>query len=159
MDTAAIEQMHLVQNLIVEIRALRKEIGVEEKATVPIELRIDGQLKTVVSQNQPIIERLARVTEVRFVDQISTGIAKHATSQFDVAVVYERKIDVAAECEKLNKDIAKQEKNVTNSDRQLGNPSFTAKAPAHIVEGLKKQRDEAQRLLDKLRSDRDSLGC
>jgi len=159
MDTAAIEQMHLVQNLIVEIRALRKEIGVEEKATVPIELRIDGQLKTVVSQNQPIIERLARVTEVRFVDQISTGIAKHATSQFDVAVVYERKIDVAAECDKINKDIAKQEKNVTNSDRQLGNPSFTAKAPAHIVEGLKKQRDEAQRLLDKLRSDRDSLGC
>jgi valyl-tRNA synthetase len=159
MDTAAIEQMHLVQNLIVEIRALRKEIGVEEKATVPIELRIDGQLKTVVSQNQPIIERLARVTEVRFVDQISTGLAKHATSQFDVAVVYERKIDVAAECEKLNKEIAKQEKNVTNSNRQLGNPSFTAKAPAHIVEGLKKQRDEAQRLLDKLRSDRDSLGC
>jgi hypothetical protein len=36
---------------------------------------------------------------------------------------------------------------------------FTAKAPAHIVEGLKKQRDEAQNLLDKLRADRESLGC
>jgi len=158
-DTAGIEQMHLVQNLIVEIRALRKEIGVEEKAAVPIELRIDEHLKLVISGNSAIIERLARVTEVRFVDEISAGLAKHATSQFDVAVVYERKIDVAAECEKLNKEIAKQEKNVTNSNRQLGNPSFTAKAPAHIVEGLKKQRDEAQRLLDKLRSDRDSLGC
>ena len=159
MEPAALDQMGLLQSLIVEVRALRKEIGVEEKVAVPIELRIDGQVKNVVSENQPIIERLARVTEVRFVNQISGGLAKHATSQFDVSVVYERKIDVAAECEKLNKEIAKQEKNVASSDRQLGNPAFTAKAPTHIVEGLKKQRDEAQHLLDKLRSDRDSLGC
>lgn len=158
-DSAALEQMGSLQNLIVEIRALRKEIGVEEKATVPMELRTDSSFKSVVSQNSAIIERLARVAEVRFVDEISAGLARHATPQFDVAVVYKRKIDVAAECEKLNKEIAKQEKNVANADRQLGNPTFTAKAPPHIVEGLKKQRDEAQHLLDKLRADRDSLGC
>jgi valyl-tRNA synthetase len=151
--------MALLQSLTVEIRALRKEVGVEEKAAVPIQLRIDEHLKNVISANQPIIERLARVTEVRLIDQVSTGLAKHSTSQFDVAVVYERKIDIAAECEKLNKEIAKQEKNVASADRQLGNPTFTAKAPAHIVQGLQRQRDEAQHLLDKLRSDRDSLGC
>jgi valyl-tRNA synthetase len=74
-----------------------------------------------------------------------------------VAVIYERKIDVAAERAKKDKEIAQQEKNIANSDRQLNNPGFTAKAPAHIVEGLKKQRDEAQQLLDKLRRDLDSL--
>jgi valyl-tRNA synthetase len=158
-DSAALEQMSLLQSLIVEVRALRKEIGVEEKAAVPIEFRIGQQLNDVISTNKAIIERLARVTEIRFVDQISSGLARHATPQFDVGVVYEHKIDVAAECEKLNKEIAKQEKNVANSDRQLGNPAFTAKAPAHIVDGLKKQRDEAQHLLDKLRADRDSLAC
>jgi valyl-tRNA synthetase len=158
-DTVALQHMRLLQELIVEIRALRKEIGVEEKALVPVELRIDQQFRTVISENHAIVERLARVSEVRFIDQISTGLAKHATQQFDAAVVYERKIDVAAECEKLNKEIARQEKNVANADRQLGNPTFTAKAPPHIVEGLKKQRDEAQHLLEKLRADRDSLGC
>jgi len=158
-DSAALDQMSLLQTLIIEVRAVRKEIGVEERAAVPIELRIDQQQNAVISTNQAIIERLARVTGIRFVDQISLGLARHATPQFDVAVVYERKIDVAAECEKLNKEIAKQEKNVANSDRQLGNPAFTAKAPPHIVDGLKKQRDEAQHLLDKLRADRDSLAC
>jgi len=158
-DVDAENQMALLQSLIVGIRAVRKEIGVEEKASVPIEFRIDAGLKNVISENSAIIERLARVTEIRFVDQISAGLAKHATPQFDLAVVYERKIDVAAECEKLNKEIAKQEKNVASADRQLGNPAFTAKAPAHIVEGLKKQREESQHLLDKLRADRDSLGC
>jgi valyl-tRNA synthetase len=158
-DTISLQQMSLLQELIIEIRALRKEIGVEEKAVVPIELRIDQQFRNVVSNNQAMIERLARVSNIRFVEQIAPGLAKHATPQFDVAVIYERKIDAAAECEKLNKDIAKQEKNVANADRQLGNPTFTAKAPAHIVQGLQKQRDEAQHLLEKLRSDRESLGC
>ena len=151
--------MGLLQSLIVETRALRKEIGVEEKAVIPIELRMGEHLKTAVGENRAIVDRLARVSEIRFVDQISAGLARHSTPDFDVAVVYERKIDVVAECEKLNKEIAKQEKNVANADRQLGNSTFTTKAPAHIVEGLKKQRNEAQHLLDKLRSDRDSLGC
>jgi len=94
---------------------------------------------------------------VRFVEQISAGLAKHSTSQFDVAVIYERKIDVAAERDKLAKEIAKLEKIIANSERQLNNPGFTAKAPAHIVDGLKKQRDDAQQLLDKLRRDLDAL--
>jgi valyl-tRNA synthetase len=156
-DNIALNEMALLQELIVEVRALRKEIGVEEKAVVPIEVRIDGELKPVISENLAIVERLARVSDVRFVEQMSVGLAKLSTPQFDVAVVYERKIDVAAEREKLSKEIARLEKVIANSDRQLGNPGFTAKAPGHIVEGLKKQRDEAQQLLDKLRRDLDSL--
>jgi valyl-tRNA synthetase len=156
-DYKDFKEMEDIQSLIVEVRALRKEIGVEEKAVVPIEVRTGDTLKSVISENLAIVERLARVSEVKFVDQISAGLARHSTPQFDVAVIYERKIDVTAEREKLTKEIARLEKIIANSDRQLNNPGFTAKAPAHIVEGLKKQRDEAQQLLDKLRRDLDSL--
>jgi valyl-tRNA synthetase len=157
-EAAALDQMALLQGLIVEIRALRKEIGVEEKAVVPVELRIDGLQKPVVNDNLAIVERLARVSEVRFVNEISAGLARRSTAQFDVAVVYERKVDKAAERDKTKKEIEKQEKNVSNSDRQLNNPGFLGKAPPHIIEGLKKQREDAQQLLDKLRRDLDSLG-
>ncbi len=152
-----ISQMALLQNLIIEIRALRKEIGVEEKATVPIEVRADAELQNIADENREIVQRLARVSEVRFVEQVSAGLAKHSSPQFDVAVIYERKIDVAAERDKLTKEIAKQEKIIASSERQLNNPGFTSKAPPHIVEGLKKQRGDAQQLLDKLRRDLDSL--
>ncbi len=97
------------------------------------------------------------MSEVRFVDQISAGLSKHSTAAFDVGVLYERTIDVAAERERLTKDIAKFEKIIESSDRQLNNPGFLAKAPAHIVEGLRKQRDEAKRLLEKARGDLDGL--
>ncbi len=74
------------------------------------------------------------------------GLPNIPRPQFDVAIIYERKIDVAAERDKLTKEIARLEKIIVNAERQLNNPGFTAKAPAHIVEGLKKQRDDAQQL-------------
>ncbi|HVC47218.1 MAG TPA: valine--tRNA ligase [Terracidiphilus sp.] len=151
-DEEAESAMALLQSLIVEIRALRKEIGIEEKVRVPVELRTDADLKQVTEENHDIVERLARVSELRFVESISVGLSKHSTPEFDVAVVYERTIDLPAERERLTKDIAKYEKGLAAADRQLGNEGFLAKAPAQVVEGLKKQAAETSLLLEKARA-------
>ena len=95
---------------------------------------------------------MARVSELRLVDQVSGGLSKHHTAGFDVAVIYERTIDVAAERERLTKDIAKYEKGLVSAERQLGNEGFLAKAPEHVVEGLKKQEAETRQLLEKARA-------
>jgi valyl-tRNA synthetase len=149
LDQAALDGMALLQSLIVEVRAVRKEIGVEEKATTPIEVRIGVGMQALVKENLAMVERLAKVSEVRFVEQISAGLAKHSTTNFDVAVIYERTIDVPAERARLTKDIAKYEKGLAAAERQLGNAGFLAKAPAQVVEGLKKQQAETKLLLDK----------
>jgi valyl-tRNA synthetase len=156
-DNDVLSQMELVQSVIVEIRALRKEVGVEEKAVVPVEVRTGVSSRKIAEQNRDIIERLARVSEVRFVDQITAGLSKHSTPTFDVAVVYERKIDVAAERERLQKEIAKLEKGLASAESKLGSEAFLAKAPAHIVDGLKKQAAETSALLNKLRRDLEGL--
>ncbi len=152
-----IEEMALLQNLIIEVRALRKEISVEEKATIPIEIRIDATNQPILEQNRDIIERLARVSEVRFVKHIAAGLSKHSTPNFDVAVIYERTIDIPAERERLTKEIAKYEKGLAAAERQLGNAGFLAKAPANVVEGLKKQESETRLLLEKARVALDAL--
>jgi valyl-tRNA synthetase len=141
--------MNLLQSLIVEVRALRKEIGVEERAVTPIEVRIGPATKAVSKYNSAIVARLAKISEVRFVDQITAGLSKHSTAEFDLAVVYERTIDVPAERERLTKDIVKYEKGLASAERQLGNESFLAKAPVNVVEGLKKQESETRLLLEK----------
>jgi len=148
----AIEEMTFMQNLITEIRGLRKEIGVEEKTIVPIEVRADAVSRKTAEGNRDIVERLARVSGVRFVEQITTGLSKHSTAAFDVGVLYERTIDVPAERERLTKDIAKYEKGLAAAERQLGNEAFLAKAPAHVVEGLKKQESETRLLLEKAKA-------
>ncbi len=151
-DDVALNAMTLVQSLVVEIRTLRKEIGVEERASTPVEIRADVTYVEPISASSAIVERLARVSEVRFVPKISPGLASHSTPAFDVAVVYERTIDVPAERERLTRDIAKYEKGLAAAERQLGNESFLAKAPSNVVEGLKKQESETRALLEKARA-------
>jgi valyl-tRNA synthetase len=157
LNDGAVLDMAALQSLITEVRALRKEIGVEEKATTPIEVRIGIIIQTALKHNQAIVERLARVNEIRFVAEITAGLAKHSTPSFDVAVVYERTIDVPAERERLTRDIAKYEKGLAAAERQLGNESFLAKAPSNVVQGLKKQESETRLLLEKARAALDAL--
>ena len=66
-----------------------------------------------------------------------------------MAVVYERQIDVPAERERLTKDLAKYTKGLEAADKQLGNEGFTARAPAHIIEGLRRQHAETLALKQK----------
>jgi len=156
-DNYALNAMALVQSLIVELRAARKDAGVPEKDAVPAEVRIDATHMDLVTESSAMIERLARVSELRMVKSITAGLSKHSTPSFDVAVVYERTIDVPAERERLTKDIAKYEKGIAAAERQLGNESFLAKAPANVVEGLKKQEAETRLLLEKAQAALDAL--
>ena len=94
----------------------------------------------MIEQNRGAVERLANVEKITFVD---SSLAKRAgarsTARFDVHVIYERKIDVAAECERLKKELEKIEKEFANNQRQLGNEQFLAKAPEKVVEGLRRR--------------------
>jgi valyl-tRNA synthetase len=156
-DAVAQIDMGVVQSLIVEVRTLRKEVGVEEKAVTPIEVRIDAGMQSVLHENRAMVERLSRVSEMRFVRQITAGLSKHSTFNFDVAVVYQASIDVPAQIARLTKDIAKYEKGVAAAERQLGNEGFLGKAPPQVVEGLKKQESETRALLEKARAALESL--
>jgi valyl-tRNA synthetase len=149
--------MEMVQRLIVEVRALRKEIGVEEKEAIPVIVHCvrsvaTEELEGVIRNNLNIIERLAKVSKIDLSRMSLSGSNVRSNPDFEVQVLYEKKIDVPAERERLNKDIAKYEKGLTSAERQLSNESFLAKAPAQVVEGLKKQEAETRLLLEKARA-------
>jgi valyl-tRNA synthetase len=145
--------MNFILTLKTEVLSARKEAGVEEKANVPIYLWCElPSLKDVIQDNRSLFTRLAKVNEIQFVSNpeiIPANLSKRVGTNFEVAVIYEKQIDVAAETERLTRDIAKYEKGLAAAARQLGNEGFLAKAPAQVVEGLKKQAAETQGLLDK----------
>jgi valyl-tRNA synthetase len=72
-------------------------------------------------------------------------------------VIYERKIDVAAERERLNKELDKIEKEFANNQRQLSNQQFLAKAPEKVVEGLRRREQELLALRVKIKLQLDGL--
>ena len=158
-DLEAETNMAIVQDLIVSVRNLRAELKVEQKQKVPIQVYTqDAKIKTLLEENQGAIERLAGVAGVTFVENsLSQMAGARSTARFDVHVIYEKKIDVAAERQRLTKELEQIEKEIANSTRQMGNEQFLAKAPAKVVEGMRKRLAELQVLRDKIRNSLDEL--
>jgi valyl-tRNA synthetase len=156
-DAVSVAAMEVVQQIIVTVRGLRKEMAVPEKEPAPIRIYADNRVAALADSNTDLLARLARVSEVEFASVPLTGDGARSTADFDVSVVYERQIDVAAERERLTKDLAKFEKGLAAAERQLGNETFMSKAPAHIVDGLRKQAGETKMLRDKVKAALDAL--
>jgi len=160
-DLAAETEMAILQDLIVSVRNLRAELKVETKAKVPIQLFAhEPEMRTMIEQNRGAVERLANVEKIAFVESSLAKLpgARH-TERFDVHVVYERKIDVTAECERLKKELERIERGIAGGQKQLGNEQFLAKAPPNVVENLRKQQQELAVIKEKTLSKLGELGC
>ena len=160
-DLGAETEMAILQDLIVNVRNVRAELKVEPKVKVPIDVFAhEPGIRAMIEQNRGSVERLANVERIAFVD---SSLAKQAgarsTARFDVHVVYERKVDVAAECERLKKELDKAEKEYANNQRQLGNEQFLAKAPETVVAGLRRRAEELVGLIAKIKSQRAEMHC
>jgi valyl-tRNA synthetase len=158
-DLAAETEMAILQDLIVNVRNVRAELKVEPKVKVPIEVFAhEPAIRSMIEQNHGAVERLANVEKLTFVD---TSLAKQAgarsTARFDLHLVYERKIDVAADRDRLTKELEKIEKEYANNQRQLSNEQFLAKAPRKVVEGLRSRAQELVSLIGKTKSKLDEL--
>lgn len=160
-DQAAETQMAVLQDLIVSVRNLRAELKVETKEKVPVEVFApEADIRGLVDENRDALERLANVEEVRLVETSLEKLANvRHTARFDVRLIYEKKIDTVAECERLKKELEKIEKGIASGQRQLGNEQFLAKAPAMVVDNLRKQQQELAVLQQKTLSKMNELGC
>jgi valyl-tRNA synthetase len=159
-DLAAETEMAILQDLIVSVRNLRAELKVEPKVKVPIEVFVhEPGIRKMIEQNHGAVERLGNVDKIAFVDtSLANRAGARGTARFDVHVIYERKIDVAAETDRLKKDLEKIEKELGNNQKQLGNEQFLAKAPEKVVEGLRRRGQELLVLQEKAKSKLKELG-
>jgi valyl-tRNA synthetase len=153
-DLAAETDMAILQDLIVSVRNLRAELKVEQKQQVPIKVFAQDQaVRKLIESNRAAVERLAGVNTITFVEaSLSKNTGARHTARFDVLVIYEKQIDVAAERERLKKELDKIEKEIGNGQRQLSNENFLAKAPVNVVEGIRRRAQELLILREKAQS-------
>jgi valyl-tRNA synthetase len=144
--------MAILQDLIVNVRNVRAELKVEPKVKVAIKVFApEPAIRAMVEQNHAAVERLANVEKLSFVDaSLDKQAGARSTARFDVHVIYERKIDAAAERERLIKERDKLEKEFGNNQRQLSNQQFLSKAPEKVVDGLRRREKELIALREKV---------
>jgi valyl-tRNA synthetase len=159
-DLAAETDMAILQDLIVSVRNLRAELKIEQKQRIAVEIYADAAIRKLMEENRGAVEKLASVDTLRFAPEPLAKLpGSRSTARFDVHVVYEQKVDLAVECERLKKDLEKIEKEMSGARQQLGNESFVAKAPAEVVEGRRKRLAELEVLQQKAKNKLVELKC
>jgi len=110
-------------------------------------------VRALVNGNRDALERLAHVEAITFVEEsLAKAAGARTTARFDVRVVYERKVDAAAERERLTKELTKLTQELARATAQLGNEAFLSKAPAKVVEGLRKRKAELEPMIEKIKA-------
>jgi valyl-tRNA synthetase len=160
-DRNAETQMAILQDLIVSVRNLRAELKVETKLKVPVEIyTAEAEIRALIEKNLGSVERLANADTVAFAEKSLSNLpGARNTARFDVHVIYEKKVDVVVESERLKKELEKIEKETANLQRQLGNEQFLAKAPAQVIEKMRARVAELEILRGKTRGQLTELGA
>lgn len=151
-DTEAERQFGLLQEIISAARTLRADAKLDPKQQLDAHLYVDGAVASLANSQVEAINRLANVT--LHIQPASAGRAKgakRATTDFDlVLAVPAAQLD--KQKERLIKEIANLENVIANSERQLSNDSFLAKAPEKVLATLREKLAEYKAQLEKSRN-------
>jgi valyl-tRNA synthetase len=158
-DTAAMEQITLLQEIIIACRKLRSEMNLSPAQRVPLIISsgIAAGDKDTLNTLSPYISSLAKLSEVQYVAEQPEGDAAFAiVGPFRLMLKVE--INVAAECERLDKEIARLQNEINKTQIKLSNPNFVDRAPVAVVEQERKRMEEFGTTLAQLQTQRGKLG-
>ena len=115
-----------------------------------------GDLQTL-KDFTPYIAALGKLSEVRIVD---TLLANDAPVQMvgDFKLMLEVKVDPVQERARLDKEIARLSGEVVKAEAKLNNPAFADKAPPAVVAQERARLAGFAATLDKVTTQRKSLG-
>jgi valyl-tRNA synthetase len=132
-------------------RNLRGEMQLSPALRVPLIMEANNAEQTARLQSfAPYLQSLGKLSEVSVVDKLPDSPAP-------VSIVGEAKlmlkveIDVAAERERLTKEITRLDGEITKANVKLSNESFVARAPAQVVAQEKERVANFSATLEKLR--------
>jgi valyl-tRNA synthetase len=158
-DPKADAWMGKLKGLVSACRALRGEMGLSPSDRVPLYAIGDNNF---LNEAAAVLKTLGKLSEVKvFDDEAAFG---EATRQSPVVVSGESRlalhveIDVAAETERLNKEIKRLDAEVAKATGKLSNESFVARAPAEVVAQERQRIADFTAALERLRVQLARLG-
>jgi valyl-tRNA synthetase len=134
-------EMVTLKEIVTSARVTRADNGVDPKQMVDGILYAQNRAFHVAQANENAISRLAKV---------KLDLRNEAPPGVDAEFVLQLALKV--DREKIAKEIAELEKVIANSQRQLSNEAFRAKAPEKVVSGMLAKQAEYEAQVAKLRA-------
>jgi valyl-tRNA synthetase len=147
-DEASEAWVALLKQAVDACRSLRGEMSISPAARVPLIAAGDADKLTKYA---PYLKSLAKLEDVAVVADLPEADAPVMLVD-DFRLMLKVEIDVAAEKERLGKEIARLENEINKANAKLNNESFVARAPAAVVEQEKGRVAEFSTSLEKLQA-------
>ena len=142
-----------IVDLVSEIRSVRSEMNVPAASQVPLVLvGAAAEVKKHAIRWDETIRRLARLSDVVFATEPPPNSAQMIVRGTLAAMPLQGIIDFDAERARLNKEIGKEEREITKIDAKLGNADFLARAPEDVIEENRDRRVEAHTRIAQIRA-------
>jgi valyl-tRNA synthetase len=134
-----VNEFALAQEVITEVRNIRAEMKLDPRKKVAAEFYTSQEhLRSAIQKNIDGIQRLAILSDFKVSENALTQSAgaMRSTARFDIRIAYSDTVDIAAESERLRKEIERLQKDIASKERQLGDETFRSRAPEKIIKGM-----------------------
>ena len=139
------KEMEIVFETITSLRNVRQSFNISPSIKVNIEIFATSEEKPVFEAVIPYLQRLARVENVKFIENTENTSKKSATavvSASKIIIPLENLIDMDAEIARQNKKLEKLLKEKSSLEGRINNPKFVEKAPQELVDETKAKIEE-----------------
>ncbi|MBO6949343.1 MAG: valine--tRNA ligase [Rhodospirillales bacterium] len=151
-DSAVNAEIDWVVRLITQIRQVRSEMNVPPSAKVPMYLKEPGAAAAgFLKAHNELVMRLARLERAEILQgDVPKGAVQDVIDEATIILPIAEVIDLDAERARLEREIAKQDKEIQRFEGKLGNEKFIANAPEEVVETERERLAEAKQVREKL---------
>ena len=145
----SVRRIEDTQKLITEVRRFRSDQGLKPGQKAPAKFL--GLEDVDADATLAEVRNLARLTEPDDTFAATASIeVRLARGTVTVEIDISDAIDVAAERKRLEKDLAGARKELETTGAKLGNESFLAKAPEHVVDKIRGRQEFARAEVERI---------
>ncbi len=157
LSTAKAEQVAALQQMVNQARALKAEYNLSARRDVVFYLVGVAAAQAMTVAPQEVLKRLLGAASLTIRDTPPEGCPAMVTPCGTLYLDLSSSVDLEAERKRLNKELETINKAIAGAQAKLNNESFTAKAPAQVVAGVREtllsqqsRKAEIERLLAEL---------
>ena len=134
------EACEYVMGIIKAIRQIRVDSGCAPSKK--LELYVVSERKRLIEKTLILIEKLANITNVKFVeskDEINVKVVSAILDKTELYIPLGELVDTEKELVRLNGELKKVESEIARANGKLNNQGFVAKAPKALIDAEKEK--------------------
>lgn len=149
-----------LKEVIQSLRTIRSEMAISPAKLIPLQVKnASPEIRELLKKYHAILVALCKLTPIHFIEanEPVPPSASAIVGEAEFLIPMAGLIDKQAELLRLDRELAKLNKDISLAEGKLNNPKFTDKAPAEIIAKEKEKLSQAALTKEKLLAHRKTV--